>query len=156
MKSPLDGLRIRRLLAKVPEDVEYVCPISLFFDEFTEVDKFSLCCNPLHFVRLIKVNPVGVFANSNKMAIFEYRFINENSDMNPFCFFLAAGMSVDLKPKCKTECNCIIFDNVYVIIKFRFEQSCFPNSQRNRSSNCFDNCEWQNGEDSSGSYSCMC
>ena len=39
LQSPLDGLRIARYLSKVPADIEYVCPVSIFYDEFTEVLK---------------------------------------------------------------------------------------------------------------------
>ena len=37
LRSPLDGIRIRRRLANIPPCVEYIVPLSIFFDEFTEV-----------------------------------------------------------------------------------------------------------------------
>ena len=56
-----------------------------------------------------QVNPIGVFANLNKMAIFEYRFITAELEQSPRCFFLAAAKSSELKPEAKTECRCSFF-----------------------------------------------
>ena len=37
LQSSLDGLRISKYLQRADPSADYICPVSIFFDEFTEV-----------------------------------------------------------------------------------------------------------------------
>ena len=75
LSSTLDGRLSKQLLAEV--ESEYIIPIVLFFDEFTDV------C------------PIGPFVDSNKMAVFQWRVLSR--DFVSDCFLLAVANSSNLK-----------------------------------------------------------
>ena len=76
-QSPFDGVLVQKLLSKYDED--YIIPISLFFDEFTDV------C------------PIGSFTSSNKKAVFQFKFVYHHRFIfPPKCFTLAIAPSSEL------------------------------------------------------------
>lgn len=42
MLSPLNGSIVKKIISDLPEDVNYVVPVTLFFDEVSEVTFYGL------------------------------------------------------------------------------------------------------------------
>ena len=73
-RSPFSGTLVKSLLETIDE--EYIIPISLFFDEFTDV------C------------PIGSFTSTNKKAVFQFKMIVHHKHTLPIkCFTLAIAPS---------------------------------------------------------------